>query len=94
MRRNLLVAAWRVRTVVALTLGVGSLVVPASAPADPPATPPRADEWVQVWCRLPDGIEAPFERVDIRSVEQGNKDVQVAQFGVHHEGWFCQIGPF
>lgn len=94
MGHVLLLAAGRLRTMMVLAFGVGVLVVPAPAAlADPPTTPPRADVYVQVWCRTPDGIEA-FERVDIHSVEQGNKDLQVAAFGLHHEGWFCQIGPF
>ena len=84
---------FRVRAMLALCMCALGAAAPAAL-ADPPATPPRADDWVQVWCQLPDGSITPFERVDIRSVEQGNKDVQVANFGLHHEGWFCQIGPF
>ena len=73
---------------------VGTLVIPAAALADPPATPPRADVYVEVWCRAPDGTVAAYERVDAHSVDQGNKGVQVEHYGLHHEGWLCQIGPF
>ena len=52
------------------------------------------DAYVEVWCRAPDGTVAPYERVDAHSVDQGNKDVQVEHFGLHHDGWLCQIGPF
>jgi len=95
MGRMLLIGARKLRTAVVIAIGVGALVFPASAAlADPPATPPRADSYVEVWCRAPDGTVAAYERVDAQSVEQGNKDVQVEHFGLHHEGWLCQIGPF
>ena len=83
----------RILRTIVLALAIGPLAVPATALADPPATPPRADEWVQVWCQSPDGT-AGYERVDIHAVDQGNKDVQVAAYGLHHDGWICQIGPF
>ena len=78
------------------TVGVGTLVAFAPAAlADPPTTPPRADAYVQVWCLEPgETVATPAERVDAQSVDQGNKDVQVAHFGLHHEGWLCQIGQF
>ena len=94
MRRTLLVGSRKLRTVVVVAVGVGALVIPAAALADPPATPPRADVYVELWCRAPDGTVAAYERVDAHSVDQGNKDVQVEHYGLHHEGWLCQIGPF
>ena len=94
MRRTLLVGSRKLRTVVVVAVGVGTLVIPAAALADPPATPPRADVYVEVWCRAPDGTVAAYERVDAHSVDQGNKGVQVEHYGLHHEGWLCQIGPF
>jgi hypothetical protein len=84
----------KLRRMLVVGLGAGALLVPATALADPSATPPRADAWVQVWCRAPDGTVAAYERVDAHSVDQGNKDVQVAHYGLHHEDLFCQIGPF
>ena len=85
----------KLRRMLVVGLGVGALVVPAPAAlADPPATPPRADAYVEVWCRAPDGTVGLYERVDAQSVDQGNKDVQVEHWALHHEGWFCQIGPF
>ena len=95
MRRILFVNARKLRVGAVAAIGVGALLFPAGAAlADPPATPPRADVYVEVWCRAPDGSVAPYERVDAKSVDQGNKDVQVEQYGLHHERWFCQIGPF
>ena len=95
MRRILLIGSRKLRTVAVVALGVGALVIPAPAAlADPPAAPPRADAYVEVWCRAPDGTVAPYERVDAHSVDQGNKDVQVEHFGLHHDGWLCQIGSF
>jgi hypothetical protein len=85
----------KLRRMLVVGLGAGALLVPAPAAlADPPATPPRADTWVEVWCRAPDGSVAAYERVDANSVDQGNKEVQVEHYGLHHEGWLCQIGPF
>jgi hypothetical protein len=85
----------KLRQTLVVGLGLVALAVPAPAAlADPPATPPRADAYVEVWCRAPDGTVAAYERVDAQSVDQGNKDVQVEHYGLHHEGWFCQIGPF
>ena len=77
---------------------LGACALAGSAPvalADPPASPPRADAYVQVWCLAPgETVATPYERVDAQSVDLGNKDVQVAQFGLHHDGWLCQIGQF
>jgi hypothetical protein len=85
----------KLRQTLVVGLGLGALVVPAPAAlADPPATPPRADAYVEVWCRAPDGTVAAYERVDAQSVDQGNKGVQVENYGLRHEGWLCQIGPF
>ena len=85
----------KLRRMLAVGLALGALVVSAPAAlADPPSTPPRADAYVEVWCHAPDGTTAVYERVDAHSVDQGNKDVQVVQFGLRHEGWLCQIGPF
>ena len=84
MRRILLVGSRKLRTVAVVALGVGALVIPAPAAlADPPAAPPRADAYVEVWCRAPDGTVAPYERVDAHSVDQGNKDVQVDAYVMH-----------
>ena len=59
------------RRMLAVGLGAGALLVPAPAAlADPPATPPRADAWVQVWCRAPDGSVAAYERAADRYNDQ------------------------
>jgi hypothetical protein len=86
----------RLRRMFVVPLGACALAVSAPvALADPPASPPRADTYVQVWCLAPgETVATPYERVDSQSVDQGNKDVQVAHYGLHHEGWLCQIGPF
>lgn len=76
---------------VALVASVG-VVVPQLLMGSAAAS--RSDQFVTVWCEAPDGSTAPYEAVDLRAVEVGNKDDQVVNYGSHHTDWNCQIGPF